>query len=270
MESVTELRIVADGAELARAAAEEVVRRAACAIRNRGRFTIALAGGSTPRRLYSLLADAGSPFRDRIEWSAAHFFWGDERHVPPDHPESNFRMAYEALLDRVPVPASNIHRIHAEHVDATRAAAEYEGELRRFFALAPGAAPRFDLVLLGLGADGHTASLFPGSEAFRERESLVVAAWIEKLDAFRITITPQVIEAAAEVLFLVSGEEKAAALHAVLEGERDRNLPAQIARPLDGRLLWLVDRTAASRLESQCGRWEEKRGASETSAARRT
>lgn len=240
----------ADAGALARDAAEELARCAEEAVRERGRFTLALAGGSTPKRLYELLADRDAPFRERIDWSSVHFFWGDERHVPPDHSDSNYRMAREALLDAVPVPPGNVHRIRAELPGAVQAAAEYEAELRRSFALVPGEVPRFDLVLLGLGADGHTASLFPGSEALHERERLVAAPWIAKLQAFRITLTPPVIERAAEVLFLVSGEDKAPALHAVLAGERDPDrLPAQLARPRDGRLLWLVDRTAASRLE---------------------
>ena len=250
---LSELRVLDDAEALARAAAEEVARCAEAAVRERGRFTIALSGGSTPQRLYRLLADREAPYRARIEWSAAHVFWGDERHVPPDHPDSNDRMAREALLDRVPVPADNIHRIHAELPDAAEAAEAYETELRRAFALAPGEAPRFDLVLMGLGTDGHTASLFPGSEAVHERERLVVAPWIDKLSSFRITLTLPVFERAAEVLFLVSGEDKAAALQAVFEGVQGEpapdRYPAQLVRPREGRLLWYADRTAASRLK---------------------
>jgi 6-phosphogluconolactonase len=248
---VSELRVMDDAEALARAAAEEVVRCAEAAVRDRGRFTIALSGGSTPRRLHRLLADREAPFYARIEWSAAHFFWGDERHVPPDHPDSNYRMARETLLDSVPVPAENIHRIHAELPDATEAAEAYEIELRRAFALTPGEVPRFDFALMGIGADGHTASLFPGSDALHERERLVIAPWVDKLSTFRITLTLPVFESAAEVLFLVSGEDKAVALQAVLgevQGEPER-YPAQLVRPREGRLLWLADRTAASRLE---------------------
>lgn len=245
-ESLIDLRIFADGAELARAAAEEFTRRADEAVRTRERFTVVLSGGSTPRSLYALLADPAEPFRDRIEWRAVHFFWGDERHVPPDHPESNFRMARETLLDAAPIPAENIHRIRGEE-PASRAASLYEDELRALFSTAP----RFDLVLLGLGADAHTASLFPGTEAVRERERWVVASWVEKLRSFRITLTPAALNRADAVIFLVQGEEKSEALHAVLEGECDLDRwPAQAIRPESGEVLWLVDRAAASGLKA--------------------
>ncbi len=247
---LTEILVVDDAEALAHAAADEVARCAEAAVRARGRFMLALSGGSTPQRLYRLLADREAPF---CEWiGATHLFWSDERHVPPDHPDSNYRMVREALLDAVlpPIPADNIHRIPAELPDAAQAADAYENELRRCFALAPGEVPRFDLMLLGLGADGHTASLFPGSDALHEREHLAVAVWVDKLSAFRITLTPPVFERAAEALFLVSGAGKAAALHAVLRSEHDPDrYPAQIVRPHDGRLLWSADRTAASRLE---------------------
>ena len=209
--------------------------------RESDRFTWALSGGSTPRGLYRLLAS--DPYRERLPWLGVHFFWSDERHVPPDHPESNFRMAREAMLDHVPAPPGNVHRIRAEEPDAERAALLYEEELRSFFALSPGEWPRFDLVLLGLGKDGHTASLFPGSAAVRERERLVVAPWVEALQAFRITLTPPVLSHARRALFMVSGAEKAAALRGVLEGERDPDCyPAQA---VEGNRLWLVDRAAA-------------------------
>jgi 6-phosphogluconolactonase len=249
-EPLIDLRVLGDGAELARAAAEEFSRRAGEAIRTRGRFSVALSGGSTPRRLFALLADPAEPFRDRIDWRAVHLFWGDERHVPPDHPESNFRMARETLLDRVEIPAANVHRMHGEEPDAARAAALYEDELRSFF----GAMPRFDLVLLGLGADAHTASLFPGTAAVREREHWVAAPWIEKLGTFRITLTPAVFDRAAAVIFLVQGDEKAGALRAVLTGNRDPDcVPAQAVHPLDGEILWLVDRAAARELDTKAG-----------------
>ena len=241
-EPLIDLRVFPDGAELARAAAEELTRRAEESLRARGRFSIALSGGSTPRRLFALLADSTEPFRDRIDWRAVHLFWGDERHVPPDHPESNIRMARETLLDRVEIPAANVHRIRGEEPDAARAASLYEDELRSFFR----GTPRFDLVLLGLGADAHTASLFPGTAAVREHERWVAAPWIEKLGAFRITLTPAVLDHAAAVIFLVQGEEKAGALRAVLAGDRDPDRwPAQAVHPRDGEILWLVDRRAA-------------------------
>ena len=246
---VTSVRIVADAAELARTAAEEVVRLADAAVRARSRFTFVLSGGSTPRSLFLLLADPQDTFRVRIDWSAVHVFWGDERCVPPDHPDSNYRMAREALLDRVPIPAANIHRIPAEDPDPEAAAARYDAELRAVFALADAELPRFDLILLGLGPEGHTASLFPDNAAVHERRRRVIAPFVAKLAAYRITLTAPVLNAAAEVIFLVSGAEKAAALAAVLEGEPQVDLyPAQIVRPEDGALLWLVDRAAAQRL----------------------
>jgi len=249
-EPLIDLRVFPDGAGLAHAAAEEFSRRASEAVRARGRCAAALSGGSTPRHLFALLADPAQPFRDRIDWRAVHLFWGDERHVPPDHPESNFRMTRETLLDAVSIPAENVHRMRGEEPDAERAAALYEDELRAFFS----GEPRFDCVLLGLGADAHTASLFPGTAAVRERERWVVAPWIEKLATFRITLTPAVFDRAAAVIFLVQGEEKAGALRAVLEGERDPDrFPAQVIRPQDGELHWLVDCAAASRLEKRAG-----------------
>jgi 6-phosphogluconolactonase len=258
VERLREVRVVADAGELARAAADEVARAASAAIAEYGRFTIALSGGSTPQRLYRLLADENEPWRARIQWPRVHVFWGDERHVPPDHPESNFGMAHDALLSKVPVSLDHIHRVRAENPDAARAADEYAWTLRSAFDLDGGELPRFDLMLLGLGPEGHTASLFPGSDALRERERLVVAPWVEKLRTFRITMTPPVLNAAALVMVLVSGEEKAEALRAVLEGgregeregERDpQRWPAQILDPA-GRLLWMIDRAAAGLLSS--------------------
>jgi 6-phosphogluconolactonase len=248
MAALSEVRVFDEVAALMRAAADEVALEVERAVSDSGRFAWALAGGSTPRDLYRLLAS--DPYRARLPWPAIHFFWGDERHVPPDHPDSNFRMAREAMLDSVPVPAENIHRVPAEEPDAARAAAEYESTLRAFFALSPGEWPRFDLVQLGLGKEGHTASLFPGSPAVAERERLVVAPWVEAQETFRITLTPPVLNHARRVLFLVSGDEKAAALHAVLEGAREPELyPAQI---VEGDRLWLVDR-AAARLLANAG-----------------
>lgn len=241
MEELNEVRIFDGVSELMRATADEIALAARQAVDERGRFTWALAGGSTPRTVYQLLAS--DFYRERMPWSAIHFFWGDERHVPPDHPDSNFRMAREAMLDRVPVPAENVHRILAEEPDAQRAAAAYESTLRSFFSLPPGEWPRFDLILLGLGKDGHTASLFPGGDAVRERERLVVAPWVEAQKTFRVTLTAPVLNHARRAMFLVSGEEKAEALHAVLEGAREpERYPAQI---VEGNRLWMVDRAAA-------------------------
>jgi 6-phosphogluconolactonase len=287
-----EIRIVADAGELTRVAAEEVVKALAGLARPaRARVgtpstsaspsarlassaaapaglpapAFALSGGSTPRALYRLLSDPAAPFRDRIAWETIHFFWGDERHVPPDHPDSNFRMAREAMLERVPVPAAHVHRIPSEEPDAARAAALYERELIDVFDLVAdrdGAAsaaeldwPRFDLVLLGLGEEGHTASLFPGSPLLAESRHLVAAVWVASHQAWRITLTPPVLDHAATVIFLVSGAAKAAALAAVVEGKRRPALyPAQMVAPVDGRLLWLVDEDAAAQLRQRRGR----------------
>jgi len=240
------IRIFDDPSALMRAAADEIVAATQKAVDEHGRFTWALGGGSTPRALYRLLA--GDPYRERMPWNAIHFFWGDERHVPPDHPDSNFRMAREAMLDAVPVPPENIHRVRAEEPDAQRAAVEYEAALRSFFALAPGELPRFDLILLGLGKEGHTASLFPESPVLHERERLVAAPWVEAQKTFRITLTPPVLNHARQAMFLVSGEEKAEALRAVLEGPREpERYPAQI---VEGNRLWMVDRSAARLLKA--------------------
>lgn len=238
---MAELKTFDDLDDLARGAAEEIAKSAGEAIAARGRFTIALSGGNTPKPVYRLLAQ-----EPRIDWNRVHVFWGDDRHVPPDHPESNFGMAHEALLSKVPIPHDNIHRIRAEKPDAERAAEEYAWTLRSAFDLGEGEWPRFDLVLMGIGADGHTASLFPGSEAVRERSRLVIAPWVSSLGSFRVTLTAPVFNRAALALFLVSGEEKAVALRAVLEGDfQPDRFPAQVVRPEEGKLLWLVDRAAA-------------------------
>jgi 6-phosphogluconolactonase len=185
-----------------------------------------------------------------VAWDRVHFFFGDERHVPPDHPDSNYRMAYRALLSKIPAPSGNVHRFATELPDAGAAAEYAEYALRRFFALGAGEVPRFDLVLLGMGADGHTASLFPGSEALKETAKLAVAPWVEALEAKRLTLTLPVFNHAAEVLFLVSGANKAEALKEVLTGPfRPELYPAQAIRPSDGRLLFFVDRDAARGLD---------------------
>ncbi len=230
--------------QLSRTAASEFLRQARWAVKEKGLFSVALSGGSTPRSLYSLLANDSS-FRTEVPWKNTHFFWGDERHVPPDHPDSNYRMAEEVMLSKVPFPSENSHRIQAENPAAHRAAEAYEETLRAFFRLRAGEFPRFDLVLLGMGTDGHTASLFPGTEALHERKHLVVANWVEKFHSYRITMTLPVFNLGAMVLFLVSGEEKAETLRRVLIGSEGKDpFPSQLIRPTQGRLLWLVDRGA--------------------------
>lgn len=238
-----EIKIFPDPAQLARGAANEIKRVAQASLLNKEYFTIALSGGSTPKTLYSLLA--GEPWRSEIPWRNTHFFWSDERHVPPSHPESNFRLADEALLSKLSLPGENMHRISGELPDPAVAAHEYEQELKNFFNLSANQAPRFDLVLLGVGTDGHTASLFPGTSALRERERLCVANWVEELSTWRITLTLPVLKSAANVIFLVSGIEKASIVHAILYGEERELYPAQLVQPERGSLYWLVDQAAA-------------------------
>lgn len=243
MPTSPEIRIVNTAADLFEAAAAEFASLAAQAVAARGRFSVALSGGSTPRGLYSLLASGAVP---EIPWEKLFFFWSDERHVPPGHPDSNYGMAYEAMLSKVPVPPEHIFRIHAEEKDASAAARAYEETLRTMFATPPNAIPRFDLILLGIGTEGHTASLFPGSPALEETKRLVVANWVEKLKTDRITFTYPLINYAACVMFLVSGSDKAEILEQILEGPG--GLPAQKVSPIDGKLLWLEDHAAAARL----------------------
>lgn len=240
-----ELRVLESSGALFQAAAAEFASLASEAIQSRGKFCVALSGGSTPRSLYSLLANQ---FGRSIPWQQTYFFFGDERHVPPDHPDSNYRMAREAMLSKVPVPAENVFRIHTEE-DAETAAREYEQTLCKFFDLQANEFPRFDLVLLGVGPDGHTASLFPGSAALNEMHRLVVADWVEKFKTYRITLTLPVLNRARCVMFLASGRDKASILHEVFEN-KNANLPSQRVCPENGRLLWLIDRAAAASLSS--------------------
>jgi len=251
LNSSVEVRTLTTPQELFATAAEEVVLEATEAVAQRGRFTIALSGGSTPKSLFNLLATNA---RNVLPWDRMFFFWGDERHVPPTDPDSNYRMADEAMLSKVPVPAENVFRVAAENPDADAAAEAYEKTLRKFFALdrsekQPGQFPRFDLILLGMGPDGHTASLFPGTAALQEKSRLVVANWVEKLKTHRLTFTLPVLDAAACVAFLVSGTDKAPALNAVLQSDAPgEQYPAKLVHPTDGKLIWLIDRAAASQL----------------------
>jgi len=244
------IEVFPDREKLIQAAAEHVIRLTSQGITENGRVAIALSGGSTPRPLYTLLATEA--YSQRIDWPRVHIFWGDERCVPPDSPQSNYQMAREALLDAVPIPVSNVHRIHGEE-DPELAAAAYEKELRAFFGVnSTDGSPRlgFDLVLLGMGDNGHTASLFPGVAAVTEKKRWLMAQYVEVASMWRITLTPVVINAAKNVLFIVSGAEKAERLHSVLEGPfQPEVLPAQIIRPARGRLLWLLDKAAAGRLK---------------------
>src|SRR6202040_3888746 len=231
-----EVRRLTTPQDLFQAAAEEFLRIASEAIAQRGRFTVALAGGSTPKNLYALIAANAST---TLPWDKMFFFWGDERHVPPDNPDSNYRMANEALLSKVPVPAANIFRVPTENPDASAAAAAYEQTLRKFFDVAAGEFPRFDLILLGMGPDGHTASLFPETAALNEKVRLVVANWVEKFHSYRITFTLPVLNHAACDMFLVSGKDKADMVRRVL-ADQNADLPSQKVHPADGGLLWLL------------------------------
>jgi 6-phosphogluconolactonase len=216
------------------------------AIRARGRFTFVLSGGSTPRKLFSLLAS--DKFVSRIEWARVEFFWGDERCVPPDHPDSNYRMARESMLDLLRVDPARVHRMRGED-PPERAAAAYESMLHEFFGMGPAEPPpAFDLVLLGMGPDGHTASLFPGTAALDERERWVAAN--RSPDGMpRLTLTFPVLNAAANVLFLVSGADKAERVQQILERAPGADaLPASRVRPSRGQLEWMIDRAAASQL----------------------
>jgi 6-phosphogluconolactonase len=242
------VRVLTDPAAVFTAAATEFLQRARTAIQGSGRFTVALSGGSTPRRLYTLLATQAD-----VPWDNIYLFFSDERHVPPDHPDSNYRMANEALFSQAPIPKENIFRVPAEIPDADTAAQSYEQTLRQFFQLDSkendeddDTLPRFDLVLLGLGPDGHTASLFPGTAALHEDDRLVAANWVEKFKTWRITFTYPVLNHAAAVLFMATGEEKQEALLQVLQGKPDpETYPAQGVHPGNGSLIWLVDQAAA-------------------------
>jgi 6-phosphogluconolactonase len=237
------LLVFPDPDALARAAAEDFHRRAGQAVAARGRFTVALSGGRTPRRLYALLAD--EPYRTAVPWGRTHLFWGDERHVPPDDPQSNYRMVQVALLSRIAIPEANVHRVLAELPDAAEAAGRYEVELRESFGTPFGQIPRFDLTYLGLGPEGHTASLFPGTTALETRDRLVAANWVDKLEAFRITMTFPVFAEARAVLFLVESGEKADVLSLVRNPETAAEYPAGRIEPRNGELLWFADRAAA-------------------------
>jgi 6-phosphogluconolactonase len=242
---LTKIKILKDLDAISRQAADEIVQQAHRMAASAGRFALALSGGSTPGRLYERLGREPA-VRNRLPWSNIHFFWGDERHVPPDDPQSNYRMACDTLFASAPVPMLNIHRVRAEESDAALAAENYERELKAFFGLEPGQMPRFDCILLGMGSEGHTASLFPGTKALHEKKRLVVANWVEKLQTHRITLTAPVLNNAALIIFLVSGAEKAKVLEKILAGDyRPDLLPAQLIRPENGRLLWLVDEAAA-------------------------
>jgi len=244
MPSTRTIQTLPTPADLFHAAAEEFVRVGKAAIVERGRFTVALSGGSTPKSLYSLLAAEHAAF----DWERTFLFFGDERHVPPNHPDSNYRMVNETLLTKISIPNENVFRVRAENPDAAAASFDYENDLRRFFAVKPGEFPRFDLILLGMGPDGHTASLFPGSEGLREQSRMVIANWVEKFSTHRITFTFPELNRAAEAMFMASGPDKADMVRQVLEGKNTPLYPSQLVQPSDGTLLWMLDEAAAAKL----------------------
>ena len=256
-QSSSDFLICADAAELAREAARRFAELADVFVASSGRFNVVLSGGSTPRAMYSILAH--HPYPDSIPWHAIYFFWGDERTVPPEHPDSNYRMAVDTLLSKVRVPQENISRIPGEVADYHHAAASYSQIILQFFdpfATSPGDVPtadfpRFDLVFLGMGADGHTASLFPHTTALKVDDRIAVANYVDKLQTHRITLTATTINSARNVIFLIAGEDKAPALEEVIEGPRNMSLyPAQLIEPRFGTLLWMVDEGAAKLLSN--------------------
>jgi len=243
-----QVNIVPDGSELAQAAAERFARAVEQAVSERGRAFIALSGGTTPKQMGSILAR--EPYRSRIPWDRVHVFWGDERWVPLGSPESNAGEARRGFLNLVPIPLKNVHPWDTTAESPREAAAAYEGLLREQFGESSGI-PRFDLVLLGMGDDGHTASLFPETDALVADGRLAAANYVPRMDASRLTLTAPLLNAGREILFLVGGPGKADTLEAVLEGpELPANFPVQLIRPAlpDSRLNWLVEEDAGAKL----------------------
>ncbi len=237
-----------DSEKLIHAAAQSIVRVANEAIASRGRFTFALSGGSTPRKLYGLLAS--DPYRDQINWSLVEIFWSDERCVPADDAESNYHLAQEVMLSKLALPAHQIHRMPADEADRDAASQAYGLEMQRVFAT--NGVPDFDLLQLGMGPEGHTASLFPHQASLMERERLVMPVTVPKPPPLRLTFTPRLLNAAHHVLFLVTGADKADAIQAVLEHPyQPEEYPAQIVRPTQGEVTWMLDTAAAAKLSQK-------------------
>lgn len=239
-----EIVTLPDPRALAEGAARQFIDLAREAVSLRGVFRVALSGGSTPKALFAVLAS--DPYRGQVDWERIQIFFSDERFVPPDSPESNYHTAYEALLSHVPVPERFVHRVATVDVTPEESAANYEEGIRRVFAVGLSEVPRFDLILLGLGPDGHTASLFPDTDALHVTDRLVVPNFVPKFDSWRITFTYPLINGAAVVAFLSQGPDKAERVRQVLSGQED--LPAAGVRPSSGRLLWLIDAAAAAQL----------------------
>ena len=246
-----------DAAALARRAAQYFVEMVDEAVGGRGRARVAISGGSTPKAAFELLGDPAEPWRGRMQWDRLELYWVDERCVPPDDQQSNYRMTRETLLDRTPLRPEQIHRMEGE-LEPEVAAARYESELRNSFRLEGAELPRFDLISLGMGPDGHTASLFPHTEGLHEMSPLVTANHVPQMDSWRITLTWPVINRASSVFFLISGADKAQILKEVLTGPRDvERLPSQLIRPASGILTLILDKSAAAELpatdEEGCG-----------------
>jgi len=242
MPSEPQVRVLPSDEELFRASAEKFCEIGKQAIREHGRYTVALSGGSTPKGLHYELA---TTFAKELPWDKVFFFWGDERHVPPDFPESNFRMAKETLLSKLPIPPENIFRMRGEIPDANQAAAMYEQWLREFFRPAAGQVPRIDFILLGIGPEGHTASLFPDTKALPEKQHLVVGNYVAVHSTWRITCTYPVLNNGANVMFLVNGASKADIVRTALK-DPSANLPCQGVQPISGNLMWYLDRAAGA------------------------
>ncbi len=241
-----QVRVFHDLEALSRGAADLFTSSAKSAAASQGRFAVALSGGSTPRRFYSLLGSV--PYRNTIDWTKVHVFWADERCVPADHIESNFKLAADAFLSRVDLPKEHIHRIRGEE-NPERAAQEYEKDLRSFFGPEP--YPAFDLIVLGIGEDGHTASLFPNAPALREKKRLAVPVYPASRKLNRITLTLPALNYALQVLFLASGRAKATVVHEIMEDKNPRQCPAGLVQPVRGVVTWMIDRDAAGLLTGQ-------------------
>jgi len=241
------IKILPDIAAIAGQAASVFANAAQRAVQERGVFRVAMAGGSTPKTLYALLV--AEPFRSQLPFEKMRLFFGDDRHVPPDHPDSNYRMVSENFTAKTPIKPEQVFRMKTELQDTEKAALEYEQILRTQFALKPGELPRFDLMMLGMGNEGHTLSLFPATTALRDNGRLVVRTWVGKLYTERITCTAPVANNSAAVLFMIAGADKAPALKAVLEGPYEPDqLPTQYIKPENGKLIFLVDSTAGGML----------------------
>jgi len=243
-----ELKIYKNNEELSVEVAKWITAYIVETLKKQNRFTLVLSGGGTPQKLNNLLA--ASPYKEKIDWSKLHIFWGDERFVPYTDERNNAKMAFDTLLDHVPVPAAQIHRMKTENIIPEVAAGEYEIILHQYFPPSVPPAPTFDLVLLGMGDDGHTLSLFPGTHVMHEENKWATSLFLKQQDMFRVTLTAPVVNRAARIAFLVTGPGKAEALQQVLEGDyQPDRYPSQVIKPTNGEVYWFVDKAAASNLQ---------------------